>query len=313
MGQRAHIFRRLLQMIPTVIVLVLLVFFMIRLIPGDPAVTLLGINATQDRVQELRQHLGLDKPLIVQLAIYVRNLAHGDLGNSLLVRVPVLDLVRQRLPLTLFLVGYAMVLALLMTLPLALLAVLKKGGIVDQLVRGFSMTMIATPGFWIGILLLILLGVKIHVFPVGGAGKSPRDWPYHLFLPALTLALHVAAVLTRNLRDSLLTMLEAEHVLVARAKGLGARRVMVGHVLRNAMISTVTLFGLYIGYLVGGSVIIESVFALPGMGSMIVQAILGRDYQVVQGFTLIYAILVSVVYLLTDIAYSFVDPRVSLS
>ena len=126
--------------------------------------------------------------------------------------------------------------------------------------------MIATPGFWIGILLLILLGVKVHLFPVGGAGKSPRDWPYYLFLPALTLALHVAAVLTRNLRDSLLTMMDAEHVLVARAKGLDARRVMLGHVLRNAMISTVTLFGLYIGYLVGGSVIIESVFALARHG-----------------------------------------------
>lgn len=313
MGQRARIFQRVLQMIPTIIVLVLLVFLMIRLIPGDPAVTMLGVNATPERVQELHQHLGLDKPLIVQLGIYVANLAHGDLGTSLLIRVPVLDLVRQRLPMTLFLVAYAMLLALLMTLPLALLAVRKRGGIADQLVRAFSMAMIATPGFWIGILLLILLGVKVHVFPVGGAGKSPRDWPYYLFLPALTLALHVAAVLTRNLRDSLLTMMDAEHVLVARAKGLDARRVMLGHVLRNAMISTVTLFGLYIGYLVGGSVIIESVFALPGMGSMIVQAILGRDYQVVQGFTLIYAVLVSVVYLLTDIAYSFVDPRVSLS
>lgn len=313
MGQRARIFQRVLQMIPTIVVLVLLVFLMIRLIPGDPAVTMLGVNATPERVQELHQHLGLDKPLVVQLGIYVANLAHGDLGNSLLIRVPVLDLVRQRLPMTLFLVAYAMLLALLMTLPLALLAVRKRGGIADQLVRAFSMAMIATPGFWIGILLLILLGVKVHVFPVGGAGKSPRDWPYYLFLPALTLALHVAAVLTRNLRDSLLTMMDAEHVLVARAKGLDARRVMLGHVLRNAMISTVTLFGLYIGYLVGGSVIIESVFALPGMGSMIVQAILGRDYQVVQGFTLIYAILVSVVYLLTDIAYSFVDPRVSLS
>jgi peptide/nickel transport system permease protein len=313
MGQRARILQRILQMIPTIIVLVLLVFLMIRLIPGDPAVTMLGVNATPERVQELHQHLGLDKPLIAQLGIYVVNLAHGDLGTSLLVRVPVIDLVRQRLPLTLFLVAYAMLLALLMTLPLALLAVRKRGGIADQLVRAFAMARIATPGFWIGILLLILLGVKVHVFPVGGAGKSPRDWPYYLFLPSLTLALHVAAVLTRNLRDSLLTMMDAEHVLVARAKGLDARRVMLGHVLRNAMISTVTLFGLYIGYLVGGSVIIESVFALPGMGSMIVQAILGRDYQVVQGFTLVYAILVSVVYLLTDIAYSFVDPRVSLS
>ncbi len=313
MGQRAHIIRRLVQTIPTLIVLVLIVFLMIHLIPGDPAVTMLGVDATPDRVRELRQHLGLDKSLVAQLGIYVKNLAHGDLGRSVLVRVPVIQLARQRLPLTLFLVAYAMLLALLITLPLALLAALKKGSWVDQLVRGFSMTMIATPGFWIGILLLILLGVKVHIFPVGGAGNSPRDWPYYLFLPALTLALHVAAVLTRNLRDSLLAMMEAEHVLAARAKGLSATHVIVGHVLRNAMISTVTLFGLYIGYLVGGSVIIESVFALPGMGSMMVQGILGRDYQVVQGFTLIYAVLVSVVYLLTDIAYSFVDPRVSMA
>ncbi len=313
MGQRAYIIRRLVQMVPTIIVLVFLVFMMIHLIPGDPALTILGIEATPAKVAALHQHMGLDKPLIVQLGIYAKNLARGDLGNSILVRAPVLELVRQRLPLTLFLVAYAMLLALLITLPLAILAALKKGSLADQIVRGFSMTMIATPGFWIGILLLIVLGVKVHVFPVGGSGNSPRDWPYYLFLPALTLALHVAAVLTRNLRDSLLTMMSAEHVLAARAKGLSATRVMLGHVLRNAMVSTVTLFGLYIGYLVGGSVIIESVFALPGMGSMMVHAILGRDYQVVQGFTLIYAVLVSVVYLLTDIAYSFVDPRVSLA
>jgi peptide/nickel transport system permease protein len=313
MGQRAYILRRLVQMIPTILVLVFLVFMMIHLIPGDPALTILGIEATPAKVEELHRHMGLDKPLVVQLGIYASHLVHGDLGNSILVRAPVIQLVRDRLPLTLFLVAYAMLLALLMTLPLALIAALRRGSWADQFVRGFCMSMIATPGFWIGILLLILLGVKIHVFPVGGAGKSPRDWPYYLFLPALTLALHVAAVLTRNLRDALLTMMNAEHVLAARAKGLSATRVMLGHVLRNAMISTVTLFGLYIGYLVGGSVIIESVFALPGMGSMMVSAILGRDYQVVQGFTLIYAVLVSVVYLLTDIAYSFIDPRVSLA
>ncbi len=313
MAQRAHIIRRLLQTIPTLMVLVLLVFLMIRWIPGDPAVTMLGIQATPERVKELHEHLGLDKPLLVQLGIYVANLSHGDLGNSLIVRVPVMDLVKQRLPLTLFLVAYAMVLAVVMMVPLALLAALKKGSIFDQFVRGFSMTLIATPGFWIGILLLIVLGVKLHIFPVGGAGKSPADWLYYLFLPALTLAMHVAAVLTRNLRDSLLTIMNAEHVLAARAKGLSGTRVILNHVLRNAMVSTVTLFGLYLGWLVGGSVIIESVFALPGMGSMMIQAILGRDYQVVQGFTLIYAILVSAIYLLTDIAYSFVDPRVSMS
>jgi peptide/nickel transport system permease protein len=313
MGRGTYILNRLLQMIPTVIVLTILVFFMIRLIPGDPAVTMLGIEATPDRVQELRQQLGLDKSWPVQFGIYARNLARGDLGRSTLVRAPVMDLVQRRLPLTLFLVTYAMLLAVLMIVPLAVLAALKKDRAVDQIIRGFSIFMIVTPSFWIGILLLILLGVTFPVFPVGGVGRSIADWPYYLFLPALTMALHVAAVLTRNLRDSLLTMMHSEHVTVARAKGLGANHVMLHHVLRNALVSTVTLFGLYLGWLVGGSVIIESVFALPGMGSMLISAILGRDYQVVQGFTLVYAILVSVIYLLTDIAYSFVDPRVTLS
>jgi peptide/nickel transport system permease protein len=313
MSRGTYILNRLLQMIPTIVVLLLLIFLMIRLIPGDPAVTMLGIQATTDRVEELRHHLGLDQPWPVQFAIYVGNLARGDLGTSILVRAPVSDLVKQRLPLTLFLVAYAMLLAVLMIVPLGLLAALKRNRLIDQMIRGFSVLMIVTPGFWIGILLLILLGVRLPIFPVGGAGRSPADWPYYLFLPALTLALHVAAVLTRNLRDALLTTMNSEHVYVARAKGLGPTRVLLNHVLRNALISTVTLFGLYVGWLVGGSVIIESVFALPGMGSMMIQAILGRDYQIVQSFTLIYAILVSLVYLLTDVAYSFVDPRVSLS
>jgi len=299
-------------MVPTILVLVFLVFLMIRLIPGDPAITMLGVQATPDRVEELRRHLGLDQPLPVQFGIFVRDLMRFDLGESTVVRAPVIELIAQRLPLTLFLVAYAMVIALIITVPLSIMAALKRDTFTDQIIRAFSVAMISTPGFWIGILLLILLGVKLSIFPVGGAGETFVDRLYFLFLPALTLALHVAAVLTRNLRDAMLTMMTAEHAVVARAKGLREGRVLLAHVLRNAMISTVTLFGLYVGWLVGGSVIIESVFALPGMGSMMVTAIMGRDYQVIQGFTLVYAILVSVVYLLTDIAYSFLDPRVSL-
>jgi peptide/nickel transport system permease protein len=312
MGRRAYIVSRLLQMVPTILVLVFVVFLMIRLIPGDPAITMLGIQATPDRVEELRHHLGLDRSLPVQFGIFVRDLARGDLGDSIVVRTPVADLVKQRLPLTLFLVAYAMTLALVITIPLAVTSALKRDTIIDQVIRTFSVVMISTPGFWIGLLLLILLGVKVSIFPVGGDGDGFFGRLHHLFLPALTLALNVAAVLTRNLRDAMLTTMTAEHAVVARAKGLRQTQVLVTHVLRNAMISTVTLFGLYIGWLVGGSVIIESVFALPGMGSMMVIAIMGRDYQVVQGFTLVYAILVSIVYLLTDIAYSFLDPRVSL-
>ncbi len=312
MGRQRYIMSRILQMIPTIAILLVLIFLMIRLIPGDPAVTMLGVQATPERVEELRRHLGLDQPMPVQFGVFLRDLARGDLGDSVIVRTPVIDLVKQRLPLTLFLVGYAVFLALAMTIPLAIVAALKRDTFIDQAIRGFCIFLISTPGFWIGILLLILLGVKVSIFPVGGAGDSLTDRLYYLFLPALTLALNVTAVLTRNLRDSILTTMNAEYVVVARAKGLTGYRILIGHVLRNAMMSTVTLLGLYIGWLVGGSVIIESVFALPGMGSMMVTAIMGRDYQVVQGFTLVYAILVSFIYLLTDITYSFIDPRISL-
>jgi peptide/nickel transport system permease protein len=313
MGRRNYIISRVLQMIPTIAILLVLIFLMIRVIPGDPAVTLLGIEATPERVEELRRHLGLDQPWPVQFWLFFKNLVfHGDLGMSTVARVPVADLVKQRLPLTLTLVAYSMFLSLVVTIPLAVLAALKRDTILDHIVRGFTVLFISTPGFWVGIMLLILLGVKFPLFPVGGAGETFFGRLYHLFLPALTMSMLVTAVLTRNLRDSILTIMNSEYVTVARSKGLREKIVVVRHVLRNALISTVTLFGLYTGWLVGGSVIIESVFALPGMGSMMVTAILGRDYQVVQGFTLVYAVLVSVVYLLTDITYSFVDPRISL-
>lgn len=312
MGRAAYVVNRLIQMIPTIVVLAVLVFLMIRAIPGDPAVTLLGVQATPDKVAEMREHLGLNKSVPVQFGIFVKQLLHGDLGTSIVVEEPVSTLVRQRLPLTLGLVAYAMILALLITIPLAVLAAVNQGKLIDQLIRGFTVLGISTPSFWIGILLLILLGVKIQIFPVGGVGNGFFENIKYLFLPALTMALGVSAVLIRNLRDSILSMLASEHVTVARAKGLRPQVVMMRHVLRNALISTITLLGLYLGWLVGGSVIIESVFALPGMGSMLISAILGRDYSVVQGFTLVYAVLVLLIYLLTDLAYSFVDPRITL-
>jgi peptide/nickel transport system permease protein len=312
MNRRGYIAGRLAQMAVTLAVLAVLVFYMIRLIPGDPVLTMLGIQATPDAVAQLRHQLGLDRSVPVQFGIFISGLFHGDLGNSILARVPVMQLVRQRLPLTLFLVTYAMILATLITVPLGVAAALRKDSAVDQAIRGFSVFWISTPSFWVGILMLIVFGVRFGWFPVGGGGQTFAQHVYYLFLPALTMGLGVSAVLTRNLRDAILSILSAEHVVVARAKGLPGRRVVLRHVLRNAILSTVTLLGLYIGFLVGGSVIIESVFALPGMGSEMVAAILGRDYQVVQGFTLVYAVLVSLVYLLTDVTYALIDPRVAL-
>ena len=308
----AYVTGRVLQMIPTVVVITVLVFLMVHLIPGDPATIMLGLKATPDKVQALTERMGLDKPLYMQFWLFVKNVFRGDLGDSLVSRVPVVDLIKMRLPLTLFLTAYAVILAVVMTVPLSLLAALNKDRFVDQAIRAVIVTLLSTPAFWVGICLLILLGVKIPLFPVGGVGKTFLERLHSLFLPALTLSLHMMAVLTRNLRDGIINALNSEHVVFARAKGLQERLVLLKHVLRNAMVSTLTILGIYMSWLVGGSVIIETVFALPGVGWTMVQAILGRDYPVVQGLTLTFGILVSVVYLLTDLVYSFLDPRVTL-
>lgn len=298
-------------MVPTLIILAILVFLMIRAIPGDPAVTVLGVQATPAKVAQMRRQMGLDKSLPEQFGIFVGQIVRGDLGKSSLVQVPVGTLVRQRLPVTLGLVAYAMILALLLTVPLALIAATHRGGFIDQVVRGYTILGISVPAFWIGLLLLIWLGAKVKIFPIGGIGSSALSDIRYLFLPALTLAFGISAILIRNLRDALLVTMDQDYVTVARAKGLRNRIVVMRHVLRNALMSTVTLIGLYLGWLVGGSVIIEDVFAIPGMGSMMISSILARDYAVVQGFTLVYAILVLVIYLITDLTYAFIDPRVS--
>lgn len=303
---------RLLQMVPTVIGITILTFLLIHLIPGDPVLVILGIKATPQSIAALTKKLGLDKPMWVQFLIFIKNLSRGDLGNSLVYRQPVIELVKRRLPLTVFLVGYSAVLSVILTVPLSFLAALNKDTTIDQIIRGIVMTLLAAPAFWVGIVLLIVLGIKIQIFPVGGTGQGFVEKLYYLFLPALTIALRLTGILTRNLRDGIIAVITADYVDFARAKGLRERLVLTNHVLRNAMISTVTLLGLNVGWMVGGSVIIESVFALPGVGWTMVQAIFGRDYPVVQGLTLVFGILVSVVYLLTDIVYSFLDPRVTL-
>lgn len=312
MDRFAYILGRLLQTIPTVLAITILVFLMVHLIPGDPASVMLGLKATPEKIEALTEHLGLDKPLWTQFWIFLQNLFRGDLGESHISRLPVVELIQRRLPITLFLAAYAAFLALAITVPVSLIAALKKDSLLDQTIRAVVVTLMSTPGFWIGILLLILLGVKIPIFPVGGIGQTFSERLYYLFLPALTLSLHLAAVLTRNLRDGLIAAMSSEHVVFARAKGLWERLVLSKHVLRNALVSTLTLLGVYMSWMVGGSVIIETVFAIPGVGWTMVQAIMGRDYPVVQGLTFTFGILVSVVYLITDIAYSFLDPRVTL-
>jgi peptide/nickel transport system permease protein len=239
------------------------------------------------------------------------NLLHGNLGISIYYEQPVLGLVLERLDATVWLVVYAALLAALIALPLATYAALHKDGVFDQIIRGTFMVTLAMPAFWVGIILILVLSVNLHLFPVTGFGDNVISHVWHLFLPALTIALGFSAVLIRSLRSSILSVLQTDYVDTARAKGLPWRLIVRRHVLRNALLSTVTIFGINIAFLMGATVIIENVFAVGGIGQLLVSSILQRDHAVVQGITLLIAVFVVAINLLTDITYAILDPRVS--
>ncbi len=311
MGRAAYIRKRLLLMIFVLFGVTLIIFSMIHLIPGDPAFLILGDRATEQKAAELREQLGLTKPLPQQYWDFVSGLPRGNLGTSLLYRQPVKNLVLGRIPITLSLAAFAMLLTAIFTVPISIWAATHKNKPSDHLIRIGFLFAVTTPGFWLAILLILLFSLRLHLFPVAGYGDDFPDHVHHLFLPALTLALQLSAVLIRNLRSAIINTLDSDFVRTARAKGLGHRSVLVGHVLRNAMVSTVSIFGLQFSALVGGAVVTETVFAVPGIGQLLFQSITARDYPVVQAITVITATLVIVVNLIVDLSYSFLDPRVS--
>lgn len=302
---------RLAQIVPTFLLIVVVAFVLVRLLPGDPASAILGLKATDADVLRLNTEYGLDKPIPVQFLFFLRNIFQGNLGESIILKVPVISLILQRLPVTLFLTGFAAILAVTLAVPLALLSAIERDSPVDTAIRTGFQIGLSMPVFYIGILLLTLFAARLHWFPVGGFGITFGEKLYHLLLPALTLAFSLSAVLMRNLRNGIIEVLNADYVDFARAKGLRSRLVLGRHVLRNALISTVALFGLNIGTLLGGAVITESVFAIPGVGRLMIDSIYGRDYPVIQGLTLALAILVSLVFLATDMLQASLDPRIA--
>jgi peptide/nickel transport system permease protein len=302
---------RLAQIVPTFLLIMVVAFVLVRLLPGDPASAILGLKATDADVARLNAEYGLDKSIPVQFLFFLRNFFEGNLGDSIILKVPVISLILQRLPVTLFLTGFAAVLAVTLAVPLALLSAIERDSAVDTAIRTGFQIGLSMPVFYIGILLLTFLAARLHWFPVGGFGITFGEKLYHLFLPALTLAFSLSAVLMRNLRNGIIEVLNADYVDFARAKGLRSRLVLGRHVLRNALIPTVALFGLNIGTLLGGAVITESVFAIPGVGRLMIDSIYGRDYPVIQGLTLALAILVSLVFLATDMLQASLDPRVA--
>ena len=311
MNLLAFLRRRVVQMIPVLLGISLITFFMIHLIPGDPARNMLGPRATPERVAELRQSLGLDEPLWSQYRRFLTGVVRGDLGTSLYYRQAVGPLVLERLPPTVFLIVYSAVIALIVAIPLGIVAAVRRNTWMDQLIRTVSLITLAMPAFWLGVLFILYFGLYHGWFPVGGYGETFGEHLHHLFLPSLTIALAMAPILIRSLRSSMVGNLRAQFATTARSKGLTDRRVVTGHVLRPSLISTVTVLGVNLGFLIGSTVIIETVFAIPGLGFLMVSSIQTRDYPVIQAVTLVMAILVITVNLLTDITYTLLDPRVS--
>jgi len=312
MNRGRYIVRRLALMIPVLFGITVVVFSLLQLIPGDPATTILGAHARPETVAALRHELGLDRPLWEQYLRYMQNVVTFDLGQSLKFKTSVGSLLPGRLEVTLALITYATVLTIAISLPLGIVSALRRNGIFDQVTRAFLMVTLVMPAFWVGILFLTFFSIRLQLFPVAGYGDGWQEHLHHLFLPALTIALSSAPLIVRALRTSILEGLGSDYVRTARAKGLREQAVVSTHVLRNALIPAVTLLGLSVGYLMGGTVIVENVFSLPGAGKLLVDAIAARDYPLVQSTTLVFAVLVILVNLGTDVIYTFLDPRVRL-
>ncbi|HEU4341247.1 MAG TPA: nickel ABC transporter permease [Candidatus Binatia bacterium] len=301
-----YFLQRLLLLVPTLLGALTLVFFLLHLIPGDPVEVMLGETASAADKEEFRRSLGLDQPVFLQYRNFLAGLIAGDLGPSLYEQAGVAELIRARLPATIELTLCAMMVAVSLAFPLAMLAAVKKGSWMDRGSLFFSLLGVSLPNFWLGPLLMIVFSIQLGWLPVSGrAGLG------HVVLPAVTLGLGMAAILTRILRATLLHVINEDYIRSARAKGLPETKVWLKHALRNALLSVVTLMSLQFGGLLAGSIITETIFSWPGIGRLTVQAIQTRDYPLVQGCVLVIATSYILVNFVTDIVYRLIDPRIT--
>ena len=310
---RIYVLRRVLAVIPVMLVVATVAFVLIHLAPGDPASVIAGPYAAADDVAKLRHQLGLDEPLPVQLVRWYGRLLRGDLGDSIFLRRPVTEAILDRLEPTLLLTMWATLIAVLIGVPTGIVSARHHNSAVDQSLMGLALLGLSIPNFLLGLLMILVFGVWLGWLPV--AGYVPLDsglWPNlrSLLMPSLALGLVQSALIARITRSSMLDVLREQFVLTGRAKGLSERVVVYKHALKNAIIPTLTVIGITFALLIGGAVVIETVFNIPGLGRLIISAVLRRDYPVVQGVVLLIAITYTAVNLLVDLAYLAVDPRV---
>jgi ABC-type dipeptide/oligopeptide/nickel transport system permease component len=306
-----YIAGRLLLILPVLFGVSIVVFMLIRLIPGNPAIAILGEHATPELIARVQNQLGLNLPIWRQYLHFLGNAWRGDFGLSFFYRENVSTLTMERIPVTLTLICYAALIGLTISIPFATLAAVRRETTVDHAIRLVFTGTIGIPSFWLGIVLALLFSVKIRLFPLGGIGAGGLDAVWHLTLPALTIALHISPILVRALRSSLIEVLDSDYVTTGRAMGLRQVTLLVSYLLRNGLTPFISVLGLNVGWLIGGTIIIEQVFGIPGVGSLLITSILTRDYSIVQFVTLVLAFLVILVNLLTDLAYAVLDPRVS--
>ena len=300
-----YVLKRLLMLIPVILGVILLIFFVMDLAPGDPVLMVAAPDATEEELAVLRHEMGLDRGFIYRYVNYVKNLLQGNLGTSYITKRPVLKTYMERLPATAKLAVGAVIVILVVSLPLGIIAAVNQNTWKDSISMIVALLGVSMPTFWLGLLLMLLFSLKLHWFPSGGTKGFAS-----LVLPSITMGLNLAATMTRTTRSSMLDVLRADYLRTARAKGVSERKVILKHALKNALIPMITVFGSAFSYVLGGAVLVETVFSYPGVGKMVIDAIGNRDIPTVTGALVMTTMIVTVVNLLIDLLYAFVDPRI---
>ena len=312
MGLFSLIVRRMVQLVAVMLGISIVTFFLLHLAPGDPARLLAGDRASPEALAAIRAQYGLDQTFWRQYLTFLLNLLHGDIGMSLRFQRPVIALIGQFMWPTLFLTSYVIVLAVPPTIVLAITSARRPGGVADQVIRIVGIMGLTIPVFWLGLMMSRFLGVALGWFPVSGYGETFPEHLHHMFLPALSTSIWLIPVLTQNLRAALIDKMTADFVTAARAQGANEREVFWRTILPNAILPTINLLGVMVAFMIGGAIIVETVYAIPGLGSLMVGALLGRDYYVVQGLTLVFAFATVLITLAVDLLSASIDPRIRL-
>ena len=313
---RAFILRRLMETAVSVFIVTIIAFSLVQLVPGDPVLSLVGTETHEEEIQRLRKEMGFDKPLVLQYAHWISKVAQGDLGMSLRYKERVNRLIAQSAPISLFLGAVSFVIGMLIGIPAGIITAVRRGKLVDSVITACSNIGIAVPVFWLGVLLIYVFGVHLGWLPVSGytspfenLGLSLRK----MVMPVACLSLFQIAILARQTRSSMLEVIQQDYIRTAWSKGLSERIVIIRHALKNAFIPVITVGGVLVAQLVGGAVLTETIFNIPGMGRLIVTGVLQNDYVVVQGCTLVVALVVAFINLIVDISYAWLDPRIRLN